>query len=970
MIRKPKHFFLYLIFTLFLISFQGKNKINRSLQPTFLTGGDIYAQKLLNQMTLEEKIGQFFMLATWSNREEKHQIEIEKAIKEFKIGGLIYFQGDREDLKKSINRFQKISKFPLLIGMDAEWGIAMRLSKENRFPYAYTIGAADDVKVSEKISSMIAQECREIGVHLNFAPVADVNSNPSNPVIGFRSFGEDAENVANHVAASVRGMEKNGIMTSIKHFPGHGDTDKDSHFELPSVSRTIENFKSVDFKPFEAGIKAGASTVMIAHLNIPALDDSGIPSSLSSKIIKNYLKDSLLFKGLVISDALNMKAVADKYGKIDVVVKAFEAGNDILLYPENIAESIQAIANKVKSGEITEKEIDTRCLKVLKAKYHAFHPKELNKNYTKAEIEWAKKEVYEKALTLIKNENNLLPLTDVNQKIAVVSIGSHTSAFKKMIAKYRKVDYFHFYSPEEARERMKGKLEKYDVILTSFHPNTVLSQNKYGMNGNYKNWLNSIPKKVNHAIILFGNPHALNELTEKDKFESLVLAYENHPFTQEQCVQFLFGSIGSSGKLNFNVSEYLKKGDGITLHDAKRLKFSQPEELGISQEKLNKIDDLIQKSIKNEVFPGCQVFVAVDGKIIYNKAFGSKTYENKTDSITLLDVYDVASVTKIVASTLALMRLQSIGKFSVSKKLKDYIPEVTKSSPYGDIKIIDMMTHQAGLASWIPFYKETIKTKDIHSKIYSKTKKTGFEVPVANDLWILNSYSDSIYEKIISKPLSNKKKYEYSDLGYYFVKKIIEKISKQDYDEFIYKQLYFPMGLNNIRFLPMNYFPMERIVPTENDQIFRNQIIKGYVHDPGSAMMGGIGGHAGIFSNAMDLGAIMQLFLNNGTYSNVEYIKPEIVREYTSPQHIGNRRGIGFDRPTSKNKKGPTCNLVSEKSYGHSGFTGTFVWADPVYKINYVFLSNRVYPDAENWKIRDLSIRSEIQKLIYEAVIK
>ena len=966
-IKKTIYFFLFIVPLGILMGIHTKPVTYNHPQPDFLTDDSDWATQNMLNLTLEEKIAQLFMVATWPEKGEKHQAEIEKLIREQKIGGLIYFQGDRENTKASIIRMQKASKTPLLIGMDAEWGIAMRLKNEERFPYAYTLGTANDLELTKKIGAMMAEECRDMGIHINFAPVADVNSNPNNPVIGFRSFGENPAQVSKQVASFVEGMEGNGTMTSIKHFPGHGDTDKDSHLELPTVSHTIKQFNATDFKPFVAGIKAGASSVMVGHLNVPALDNSGTPSSLSKKVIQHYLKDSLGFKGLVISDALNMKAVADKYGKTEVVVKAFEAGCDILLYPESVQESIKAIADKVRSGAISEKEINQRCMKVLMAKFHAYFPIKPLQKFTSGEVEWAKKQTYEKALTVIENKNNTLPLSNVTKKVAIVSIGSNGNPFKEMIDNFAAVTYFRFDSAEEATLKMEKKIDNFDVIITAFHTNSVRSSTNYGMSECWEDWVQMIPEAKKSIVVLFGNPVAFAHYDEIKKQDAVIFAYENHPFVQDRAAQLIFGAIGSTAKMNFEVSPYLHAGKGLELKPINILKYSQPEELGISSKKLAEIDALVAKSIKLGVFPGCQIFIAIEGKIIYNKSFGTKTYNN-VDTVRNNDVYDIASISKIVGSTAALMRLQTEGKFTLDKKLGDYIPEVTKSTPYSNIKLRDMLAHQAGLVAWIPFYKKTLVAGNLDPEIYSTEKKPGFETLVAKDIWIKNSYADSIYTQILNAKLGVKK-YLYSDLGYYFVKKIVEKEAQKSFDQYLYTSLYEPMGLRNMRFNPLNYFPYQRIVPTENDMIFRKQIVQGFVHDPGAAMLGGVAGHAGVFANATDLGTMMQLYLNEGDYANHRYIDAKVIQEYTKAQNPGNRRGAGFDRPTVGNG-GPTCNLVSQKSFGHSGFTGTLAWADPTYKVNYVFLSNRVYPDAENWKIVKMNVRSEIQRIIYEAIQK
>lgn len=926
-----------------------------------------WATEKLSNMTLEEKIGQFFMVSAYSNQGEEHLNEVEGLITKEKVGGIIFFQGEKENLTSSIKRFQEVAKVPLLISMDAEWGTNMRLFDGERFPYAYTIGAADDVELSERIASMMAQECQKMGIHINFSPVADVNSNPNNPVIGFRSFGENPKKVADHVKAFVRGMESNGIMTSIKHFPGHGNTDKDSHFELPTVSQTLKTIEAIDFYPFQEGIRAGASSVMIGHLNVPALDNSGTPSSLSKKIIGDILQKQMGFKGLVISDALSMKAVADKYGKTEVVVKAFEAGCDILLCPESVSDAILAIKTKVDKGAISKTEIDERCLKILRAKFKFIVAPKKAKDFKQAEIDWAQKEVYQKALTVLKNDNDLLPIKTLNKKIARVSIGIHTAHLRDAIDLFADVDHYHYFTAEEAILEFSKKMGKYDVIITSLHANTVRPKNNFGFGLKWKEFLQILPMDKQNILVLFGNPLVLRTDVDLSKFSSIIVGYENHGFVQNAVGQLIFGAIPSVGNLPITVNNNFSRDHGIQIKWGGRLKFSQPEELGIDPEKLTEIDKIAENGVKKGAFPGCQIVVAVEGKIIYRKSFGKHTYEGK-DSVLNTDVYDIASVSKIAGSTVGIMRLQTEEKFYLSRKLSDYIPDlVGENTPYGSILIRDMMAHQAGLTAWIPFYKRTIKGGELMPILYAKEKKEGFNTQVADGLYIKDSYSDSIYKQILATNLGPKK-YEYSDLGYYFIKKIIEKQSNKPFQEYLMDELYLPMGLRSMRYLPRNYFNVKKIVPTENDQVFRKQLIHGYVHDPGAAMLGGVGGHAGLFSNATDLASLMQMVLNKGSYGNVTYLKNEVVEEYTKAQFPGNRRGAGFDRPTA-NGGGPCDKLASQQSFGHSGFTGTLAWSDPLYKINYVFLSNRVCPDQENWKIRDMNIRTEIQHVIYEAVI-
>ncbi len=953
--------FLLTVFVGGLLSFAPKKKTMQKQSPPSKSQ---WVNSQLAKMTLDQKIGQFFMVAGYSNRGEDHLKQLDKFVEQDQVGGIIFFQGQRENLISTIERLQNKAQTPLLIGMDAEWGTQMRLFGEERFPYNYTIGAANNPELTERIASMIGQECREMGIHINFAPVADVNSNPNNPVIGFRSFGEQPVDVSRHVAASVKGLEKQGVMTSIKHFPGHGDTDTDSHLELPTINNSATHINAIDFAPFRAGIAAGTGLVMIGHLNVPALDSTGTPSSLSKTIIQDYLKGELGFKGLVISDALNMKAVSERYGKTDVVVKAFVAGCDILLFPESVTEAITAIKAEVESGNISEEEIDERCKKLLTAKYETIVSPKKVKEYNENELLLAKRQVYEQAITVLKN-NEVLPIARFDRKIAHVSIGSHTYPLEQSMSIVAPVDQYHFYTVEEAQNRLGTALDDYDLVITSLHSNTVRSRNDYGLPKDWRKWTSDL-KASQNVLMLFANPLSIKD-EDLTKYDGVICAYENHQIALDRAGQFIMGTYASKGKLPFTINSSYKLGHGVSVPWAGRLKESMPEELGMSRSKMEQIDQIAMDGVTQGAYPGCQVVIAVEGKVIWRKSYGYHTYDKKR-KVKNTDIYDIASITKVAASTASLMRLETKGEFTVNSQLKDYLPEMLEGSRYGSIRLKDMLTHQSGLVAWIPFYKKTLTSAWQPSpEWYSKTQTDEMSVRVTDDLWIKPDYTDTMYQRILRTPLKSRR-YKYSDLGYYFVRKIVQAKSGQELNEFAMDELYKPMGLQYMRYLPSEHFALHQITPTEDDTIFRKQLIHGHVHDPGAAMIGGVGGHAGLFSNASDLAGMMQMFLNKGQYGGVQYINSDVIDNYTRCQYCPkNRRGLGFDKPVTNRRGGPCSNLASMSSFGHSGFTGTLAWADPESKINYVFLSNRVYPDAENWKIVKMSTRTEIQRVVYEA---
>lgn len=925
-----------------------------------------WVEEQMKSMTLEQKLAQFFMVACNSNKGEAHIAEVESLVKQNEIGGVIFFQGDTENLTGAISRFQGQSKIPLFVAIDGEWGVGMRISDVERFPYHYTMGAADDTLLTRKINQMIAQECRDLGIHINFAPVADVNSNPANPVIGFRSFGEFPRLVSRHVSAAVKGMESQGVMTSIKHFPGHGDTDVDSHYDLPVVNNSYAQINAIDFPPFREGIKAGAGSVMVGHLNIPSLDPSGLPTTLSKKVIQDFLKSEFGFQGLVVSDALRMKAIADNYGKTEAVVMAFEAGVDILLIPESVSEAIVELKKRVESGKISSDEVDRRCRKVLQAKYDYIVKPKSYKKFTASEQLLAKRQVYEKALTVLKNDNSNLPIQSFNNKIALVSIGTHSEELKQSLAHIPTIDFYHAYSGSEAKANFAAKMKEYDLVITAIHTSSVISTKDFGMPKSSNDWFNALPADKKDVLVLLGNPLACRKYSQILNFESVLIAYENHEITSERVGQFLQGAFESKGKLPQSINEEYKLGMGLELNATGRIKDSQPEEVGLDPRKLDRIDSIAMDGIRQGAYPGCQIAVVVDDKLVYHKAFGHHTYEDKQE-VKLSDLYDIASITKIAASTTALMHLDSKDQFTLHTTLENYLPELTKGTSYASVRLKDMLAHQAGFTPWIPFYTSTLSNGNLRSDLYHKTKSADYQLEVTPNLFLKNSYVDTMYKTILSTGLKAKS-YKYSDVGYYFVKKIVEKQSGESFENYLRNEVYLPLGLG-MCFNPLQYYSKNQIAPTEMDKIFRKELVHGTVHDQGAAMMGGVGGHAGLFSSARDLAQLMQLFLKKGKIAGKEYIESKVVEEYTGYQFApSSRRGAGFDKPLVSGSGGPCYDGCSKSSYGHSGFTGTLVWTDPEYNLTYVFLSNRVYPDAENWKILKLGTRTEIQAVIYEAL--
>jgi len=574
---------------------------------------------------------------------------------------------------------------------------------------------------------------------------------------------------------------------------------------------------------------------------------------------------------------------------------------------------------------------------------------------------------YEKSITLLENKDNLLPLGRLDLNIGLVNIGGNPNEFLETSELFISGSSIHAPNFNLITAKDWAKIIDSEIILLSLHANVFSDE------GNIIDSINSqlfekLPKSAKIILSIFGDEEILQQIETKN-ISALILGKENNKIAQSLVCQTIFGAVSISGKTNNEIKskdQIYPSGFGIEILANGRLKFSQASKIGIDAEKLSEIDQIALNGIRDGAYPGCQILVAVDNQIIYRKSFGNQTYEKDARKVENDDVYDIASITKIAASTLLAIHLQSQDKFNLNKKLKDYIPELINKTEYGEIELREMMAHQAGLTPWIPFYKRTLKNGELNPQIYNNLKSDVFNLQVAENIFIKPSYVDSMYAQIFQTPLGAKK-YLYSDLCYYFTQKILEKQINCKQDDYLRKNIYGPMGLRFARYLPLNYFPKTKIIPTENDLIFRKQLIHGYVHDPGSAMLGGVAGHAGLFSNATDLASIMNLFLLKGKYAGMTYFDEKTINEYTKAQFSGNRRGAGFDRPNSSG--GGTCDiLASQESFGHSGFTGTLAWADPKDKVIFIFLSNRVNPDAENWKLRDLNIRTKIQHVVYEAV--
>ncbi len=936
--------------------------------------GNKWVDSVYNGMTLEEKFGQLFMVAAYSNKDTVHFNAIDKLIQENKIGGLIFFQGGPVRQAKLTNRFQLKSKIPLFIGSDAEWGLGMRLDSTYRYPWNMTLGAIQDMKLLEKVGAQMGKQSKRLGLQFNFAPVLDINTNPRNPIIGFRSFGEDKFKVTERAIALMKGVQSQGILSTGKHFPGHGDTETDSHKGLPTINFSKERLMDVEFYPYKKMFHEGLSSVMVAHLNVPSLESRpNFPSSISYNVVTDILQKELGFKGLIFTDALNMKSVSNFKLPSEINFEAFMAGNDVLLFPQDVPSAIEKFKLAYSANLFSEERLAFSVKKILKFKYKAglnsYKPiitENLYNDLNTSENSALQYELYENAITVLKNTTVVLPIKNLDkQKIAYVKIGDdNNDAFVSTLKKYAEVTVV----ADTNLDSLQVKLQPFTTVIIGYHKSDVAFRND-DLKSNELFKINFLAKNNNVILNVFAKPYSLLPITNFDDIEGLVVSYQNSTIAQIVSAELIFGAIEAKGKLPVSINSSFKVNDGLSTEKLNRLGFTTPENVGMNAEILSKIDGIANKAINGKMTPGIQVLVARKGKVIYQKSFGHHTYD-KSIKVQDSDIYDVASLTKILATLPNVMLQYDQQKINLETTLATMSP-IFKDSNKANINFKDLLSHYAGLAAGIPFYKATIDKSKFPSEVYfRKTSVEQFSKRLADSLFIRNDFSDTIMKMIVKSKLSLKKEYKYSDLTFMILKDYLEKTTGKTLDVLIQENFYRSLGMNNSSFNPLGKFDKNRIPPTETDTYFRNQLLQGYVNDLSAALEGGVSGHAGVFSNAMDVAKIMELYLQKGNYGNQQYFSEKTFEDFNTCYFCaaGNRRGVGFDKP-QLGAEGPTCGCASMTSFGHTGYTGTMAWADPETQIVYVFLSNRTFPIAGENRLSKENIREDIQKVIYEAII-
>ncbi|MFV0591577.1 MAG: glycoside hydrolase family 3 N-terminal domain-containing protein [Draconibacterium sp.] len=990
------------LFLLIFISIWGKTFARFSMDEMI---ENPWVDSVFHSLTPDQRIAQLVWINTAANKDIASQLKVAELIKKYNLGGVIFFTGDPEKQVELTNVYQNAAQTPLFVAMDAEWGVAMRLPGVIPFPYNMMMGASFNPELIKQTTGEMARQMKRLGVQVSLGPVVDINTQPLNPIIGMRSFGESPEQVAACGLAYMQGLQENHIIAVAKHFPGHGDTQSDSHYTLPLVPYPRSRLDSVELYPFKILTEKGIAGLMSAHLNVPRLDDSeGVPSSLSSKILNGILRDEWKFNGLVITDAMNMAGAkaSGKPGEIEAL--ALKAGNDVVEFPKDVEQAITGIKKAVETGLLSQEEIDFKCRKVLAAKYWAglnhlspVSRTNVMQDLNNAKAELLKRKMIEASLTLLENKDKLIPLKRLDTlKVACLAVGrTSDTPFQKMLSKYTQTDQF--FLPEQFTaselEEIKTKLKDYNLVISGLHlyesktrhsmqvgnMQKVRPQRPYGLTGETENLLDYLANEKRSIVVFFSSPYALAEVNSFAPPAGLIMAYQNDSLVQELTAQLICGGIGASGKLPVSLSNYYQLGDGLKINNTVRMKYTIPEEVGMNSERLNhRIDSIVADAISKKATPGCSVLAAKDGKIIFRKTYGYHTYDRRIP-VSEDDLYDLASVTKVSGALAAVLKLTDEGKINLNNKFSADWPDWKKGlfhpSNKEDLGWREILAHQSGLIPYLNYWTETVKDGKLENRWYSFQKTDDYQLEVAPGLFLKTKFKKRIYKDIRKSKLNPPGKYVYSGLSFLLIPQITENLSGQAYTDFLDQNYYQPLGAYRVTYNPLDKFPKDQIVPTEYDAYYRKQQIQGTVHDEAAAVFGGVAGNAGLFANANDLAKLIEMYMQMGTYGGKQYLSRETMEEFTRVQfpENNNRRGLGFDKPLLNNKEvspeqSYPCPGVSPESFGHSGFTGTFVWADPVNHLVYIFLSNRVYPTRESNMLGKLNVRTNILQAFYDEI--
>ena len=965
---------------------ESEERTSMTDDPEYRAKRDAWVDSVMSTLTPEERVAQLFVPRLDIDDNTEGRNALKKMVESEKVGGFLLGKGTIDGYASLINMAQSVADVPLFVTLDGEWGPSMRLTDAPRFPYNMGLGAGDDERLMYDYGREVARECLEIGINVNFAPVLDVNSNPRNPVIGYRSFGENPKRVSRLGNAYSKGLEDGGVLSVAKHFPGHGDTSEDSHLTLPTVSHSTEELMRVDLVPFINYIDNGLSGIMVGHLIVPGLDKSKLPASLSPAITSALLKDKLGFKGLIFTDALAMKGAKSQNNENNCV-SALIAGADVLLGSGSPVADIKAVKNAVATDKISQDRIDQSCRKILEYKYklglndyQAIERKGLKERVNNGKSLTMRERLAESSITVIYNKDGLLPINNLKEReIAVVSIGAPAAnVFSEFCGKYAQIKT---YSVEGAviTSALLKQIQEADIVIAGFFSNSAWAKSSF----------DKLREIHGFVPVFFMNPYKMAKFGQILKDEpTLVTAYDDTPELRKAAAEALFGGIEVKGRFPVNESSIAPEGTGVTIKKS-RLSYNTPESKGFSDRLEGSIDRLANSGVSRGAFPGCQLVVVKDGSVVLEKAYGKLGSDIQTP-VTTESLYDIASMTKATATLGGVMKAYDEGLLNLDDRASKYVPGL-QGTDKSTITLRELLFHESGLPAIISINKLMMDTatyqgaltknrqtegygikiaKGVYGNSHARLRKDiigtsptdEFDIEIAKGIYGGFELYDTVMNRIYNAPLRKNKSYTYSCLNFCLLKEVEENVTGVDHDQWVETEIFAPLGAWHTGFRPTLYYPLEKIAPTEKDNFLRKQLLRGFVHDEIAAFSGGVQGNAGLFSTAGDIAKYGQMLLQNGSYGEEQLLSPATIRLFTTTKNRKGNRGLGFE--LLKGFRGDEENPIGE-AYGHTGFTGTCFWVDPTENIVFVFMSNRVNPSRDNAAWNDVNVRREMMRAIY-----
>jgi len=914
---------------------------------------DDWVNATLKSMSLDQKIGQMIMpFARYNSRFEDHSSlkRYKELIKKYHIGGFVIRSKNVYTTLKNNNELQSLSNIPLLIAQDYETGVGGRTNDGTEFVSMMGVGATGNPDYAYEVGKITALESRALGINLLFAPSADVNSNPLNKIINTRSFGENPETVAKFISHFVKGAQDNGMLSTVKHFPGHGGTAEDSHYELPVLNKNLNQLQNHELLPFKAAINQGVAAVMTSHISLPQVaEENDIPATLSWKIMDELLREKLHFKGLLITDGFSMNAVKNNYYEGESVVMAFHAGIDILLLPQNIPLAVHTIRQAVKQNEISINRINQSVKRILTWKSrlglhkNAITPESLlDERISLPSSKTKSEEITRNAVTVLRNEILPIKLDKIN-KILVMSISDRKvtsdigNVFVNQIQNLNKrVQHFQI-TPALCQAEIDNIIQiskECDITINNYFFRRTSNPDQPNLSNNQLALLDSLsPYNDSIVNIFFGSPYyAMNFPTSKN----LVFMYRGTAEIQRIAAEAVMGEFLINGNLPVSIPNIAKAGEGETIEKYNmQLGKVDYNNYVKNPQYIDSLKIYLYQSIADSAFPGCAVAVGHRGKLLLNEGFGHFTYDANSAEVQTNSIFDLASVTKVVSATSAAMLLYDRRLLDLNWKVQDILPDFLGKEK-GLVTVKHLLTHTAGLPAWKRFYLNYKGKQNILQQIYK--------------------------ENLVYSPGTLNM---YSDLGMILTQNIIEVISQKPLDVFNKENLFDPLGMERTFYNPDKKY-LHEIVPTEKSD-FHKKVVHGFVHDENTWAMGGVSGHAGLFSTSEDLAKFCQMMLNKGLF-NFKRILSENTIEYFTKRDgkvEGSTRAIGWD--TRSEEKSSSGHFMSMKAFGHTGFTGTSIWMDPENEVFVILLTNRVHPTRENHKIR--KVRPQVADYAMKAIL-